>query len=67
MRIRSAQGMRRYRCPYCALRVLGDDASLTMHHEAPVCEAFKAKLVELGLRPIHVAPTAFVDVDGKSR
>jgi hypothetical protein len=64
---RSTTGLRRFVCPYCGLRVLGDDARLTIHHEAPVCARFGVKLEELGLRPVSVEVTMFVDEDPNGR
>lgn len=32
--------MRRLRCPWCQRTVLADDATLSMHHEFPVCPEY---------------------------
>jgi len=63
MRVRSSRGMRKWLCPFCALRVLGDDQALTIHHEEPVCAGFKAKLSALWLKPIAVERTGFLEDD----
>jgi hypothetical protein len=59
--VRSTRGLRHYTCPFCGRRVLGDDRTCTIHHEAPTCAGFEAKMVELGLKPKKVEPTIFVD------
>jgi hypothetical protein len=60
MLVRSMTGLDRLVCPFCRRAVLGDHARRTMHHEAPVCDAFMAKLREIGLVPVRVTPTVFV-------
>jgi hypothetical protein len=60
--IRLGKGMRRYACPFCGRLVLCSDQSLSVHHDAPTCAAFAAKMRELGLRP-QPDPTVFV-LDG---
>jgi hypothetical protein len=56
---RSMKGLRRWVCPDCSRPLVGDDARLSIHHEAPVCEAFQAKMAKLHLTP--AGASVFVD------
>ena len=57
---RSTEGLRRYLCPFCGLVLLCEDASSTIRHEDPQCEAFAKKMQTFGLAPVAADPTIFV-------
>jgi hypothetical protein len=54
-------------CPYCARRLLLDDAARTIHHEEPTCEPFKRKLEGLGLKPKKVESCVWIDDGNEPR
>jgi hypothetical protein len=54
MNVRSLEDVDKLRCPFCGLAVLDDAAKRLLHHEDPVCDAFKEKMKSFGLTAVPV-------------
>jgi hypothetical protein len=54
MNVRSLEGIERLRCPFCGCVVLNEAAESLLHHEEPVCDAFKEKMKTMGMSAVPV-------------
>jgi hypothetical protein len=39
---------RRFPCRFCGRLIIANDATLTVHHEAPICAPFETEAARLG-------------------
>ncbi len=56
--------MEQVRCPFCFAFVVLDDATRTIRHAAPMCEAFLKKMESFGLKA-HREPWSAVIINPK--